>query len=327
MRLIDETPFESDLARTILSEDVMAATLVTKATYAMLDDGRLELTRKQQRVQLRQSEIDGVEFPPDAGYGKRGVDVLAVARGFAPSGTPARSIMAGLSINDTYLGVAVIGDRRWEKRWPGHIASDPAPFVEMPITWSRAYGGYARVKGSDVPCVDNMLGKGYVLEQDAAEGVALPNIESPAQLIRRPSDQPRPVSFCPLPLGTSYATAAVEDVDESGHGLTKEIYNVAIPGHRLARYEPGATLRLHNLTPGPCPEFRLPAMNLVAEVSIGTARYEFCGQVDTILVVPGQRQLVLTHRIVFRYDYARGMARVVRLRRTERITRSQEVRV
>jgi hypothetical protein len=301
----------------------MVATLVTKATYAMLDDGRLELARKQHRVQLGRSKIDGLEFPPEVGYGKVGVDVLAVARAFAPNGAPAQAIMAGLSIDDTYLGVAVIGDRRWEKRWPGHIASDPQPFCEMPITWARAYGGCARVRGSVVPCVDNMLGKGYVLEEDAAEGVELPNIEGPAQLIRRPTDQPRPVSLCPLP----HYTTALEHIDEDGRGLSKDIYNVAIPAHRLPRYMPGATLRLHHLTPGPCPEFRLPAINLVAEVSMGTARYEFGGGVDTILVVPTQRQIVLTHRIVFRYDYARGMARVVRLRTTERMRRLEGARV
>lgn len=327
MRLIDETPFESQLSRTILSDALMVGTLVTKATYAIVDDGRLELHRKQQRVRLGPSKIGDVDMPSDAGYGKVGVDVLAVARAFAPNGTPARAIMAGLSIDENYFAVAVIGDRWWQKRWPGHIATEPVPFESMPITWSRAFGGYARVGDGEVPCADNMLGKGYVLDPSHAAGVELPNIEDPALLIREPTDHPRPVSLCPLPLGTSYMAEALEDVEEDGRGVTKEIYNVAIPAHRLPRYVPGAVLRFHNLTPRPYPAFQLPALNLIAEVSIGTAHYEFGGGVDTILVVPERRELVLTHRIVFRYDYARNMSRVVRLRCADRLGRSEVVRL
>lgn len=325
MRLIDETPFESHLSRTILSDGLMVGALVTKATY-VVDNGQLVLHRKQQRVQQRPMKLGEVEIPADPGYGKLGVDVLAVARAFAPDSAPARAIMAGLSIDDHYLAVAVIGDRRWVKRWPGHIATDPQPFVEMPITWSRAFGGCAQVRGAEVPCLDNMQGKGYVLDESTAAGVELPNIEDPAELISEPTDQPRPVSFCPLSLGTSYMADALENVDEDGRGLTKEIYNVAIPAHRLPRYVPGALLRLHNLTPGPCPPVRLPALNLVAEVSIGTGRYEFRGGVDTILVLPEHREIVLTHRIIFRYDYARKLARVVRLRCSDR-AEQQELRV
>src|SRR5690606_27931435 len=164
MQLIDESPFESHLFRTVLSKTVMVGTLVTKATYLMVEDGQLALQRKQRRIALGPTKFGEVELPSDAGYGKAGVDVLALASAFAPNGVPTRAVMAGMSIDDSYLAVAVIGDRRWEKRWSGHIATDPEPFVEMPITWSRAFGGHARVCDGELPCVDNLLGKGYVLD-------------------------------------------------------------------------------------------------------------------------------------------------------------------
>lgn len=317
MILINETSLSAHLARTIMSEDVMLGTIVAKATYAMLDDGGLELARKQQPVLVDMSKIAGVQFSPDLGYGKEGVDVLAVASAFAPHGSPTQALMAGMSIGDRYLGLAVIGDRRWQKRWSGYVASDPAPFVEMPIAWERAYGGYTTVRGAELPCTDNMLGKGYVLDKALAEGVELPNVEDPASLIREIDDRPRPVSFCPLPLGTSYTADALEDVHEDGEGLTPAIYNVAIPAHRLPHYPAGATLRLHNLTPTAGPEYTLPTTGIVAEVTIGTKRYEFFGGIDTILVMPNQREIVLTHRLVFRYQYTRAVARVVRLRCTD----------
>lgn len=316
MILINETQFEAHLCRTMLSDDVILGTIVAKGTYAILDDGRPELTRKQHPVVLGNTKIAGVAFPPDSGYGKEGVDVLAVASAFAPNGRPTPAMIAGMTVGDHYLGLAVIGDRRWQKRWSGYVATDPVPFLEMPITWDRAYGGCAKVGGNELPFTDNMTGKGYLLDASTADGVELPNIEDPACLIREPDDRPRPVSFCPLPSGTSYAADALEDVDEDGGGLTRALYNVAVPAHRLPQYPSGAALRLHNLTPEASPDYRLPLDAVVAEVTIGIARYEFAGQVDTLLVMPTQREIILTHRIVFRYDYARGLARVARLRRT-----------
>jgi hypothetical protein len=62
----------------------------------------------------------------------------------------------------------------------------------------------------------------------------------------------------------------------------------------------------------------MPSLSLVAEVMLGKARHEFPMVVDTIAVLANRRQLVLTHRVVFRYDYARGQARTVRLRTGER---------
>jgi hypothetical protein len=317
MILVNETPFSAELIRTTLSEQLMVATVVAKAGYAITGEGRLELLTRQRPVLRGPARLEGVDFPPDAGYGKRGVDLLAVATAFSPDGSPARALVAGISINNHHFGLAVIGDRRWQRRWPGWVASNPEPFVDMPITWARAFGGHARVEGGEVPCLDNAVGKGYILDPTAADGVELPNIEDPRQLIRDIEDRPRPVSFCPLPVGTSYAAEVLERVDDDGRGLSKEVFNVAIPAHRLPGYIPGARLRLHNLTSRPQPDFVLPKTKVVAQVSIGSAHHEFAGEVDTLLVLPSRRELMLTHRVVFRYDYARELPRVVRLRCSE----------
>jgi hypothetical protein len=304
------------MLRTALSENLMVATVIAKATYVITDHGRLELSARQRPVLLEPTKIEGVEFPPDGGYGKAGVDLLAVGSAFTPTGVAQQALVVALSVNDARFALAVIGDRHWRRRWPGWVVSDPQPFVEMPLTWARAYGGHARVAGGEVPYVDNPLGKGYVLEPATAEGVELPNIEDPAARIHSLTDQPRPVSFNPLPIGTSYAADALADVDEDGGGLTKEIYNLAIPAHRLPRYQPGAILGLHNLRPGAESRLHisLPATRLIAQVQLGARAHEFASEIDTILVLPNTRELVLTHRIVFRYDYLRGRPRVVRLR-------------
>lgn len=314
MRCVDETPLATHLFRTVLDEATMVGTLVARATYALRDDGGLVLTRAQPPPLLEPTVVDGVTLPPDGGYGKRGVDVLAIGHAYAPGGGTTAAAMAGLSVGDRYLGVAVIGDRVWRRRWPSVVASEPAPFERMPLDWSRAFGGRARLRGTEVPSLDNPEGRGYVLDVAAVDGVALPNLEAPDDRLRSPLQTPAPVAFAPLPPGNRYVREQLESVDEDGRGLDRAIYNVALPRHRLPRYPAGEPMQLHALTPAPTRPVTLPTSAVVVEVRIDGHPCEVPGTVDTILVQPDRRELVLTHRAVFRYDYRRGRARVARVR-------------
>ena len=315
MILLNETDLEAHLFRTILSEDWMVGTLVAKQTYVVVGDGSLAPARSKVPVFKDPKVVDDVTLPADGGYGKVGVDVLVLGSAFAATRYPVPAMLAGLTVDEHAMHVAVIGDRVWRPQFRGFVASEPSPFVEMPLTWARSFGGLARVQGSEIPHPDNPEGRGYVLDSHAAEGVALPNIEDPDRLVRSPMDHPAVCSFCPLPMSNSFIAKQLEDVDtETGEGLTKEIFNIAVPKHRLPRYVPGAAVEFFNLTPTPTRPFWLPELQVVAEVSIGSKRYEFPGEVDTLCFMPTRGELVVTHRVLFHYEYVRGRARVVRLR-------------
>jgi hypothetical protein len=316
MIIINETDLEAHLFRTIVSEDWHAGTLVAKQTYSILADGSLTPSRAKQAVFQRPTAVDGVVLPPDGAFGKAALDVLVIGSAFAPGGAPLQAMLAGLTINEHQLLVAAIGDRVWQRsRTRGFAASEPVPFVEMPLVWPRSFGGRALMQGTEVPHVDNPEGRGLVLDLDAAEGVSLPNIEDPTALVRAPLDQPSTTSFCPLPVANGFVAELLEGVDtETGEGMTREIFNVAVPKHRLAAYPGGGLVEFVNLTPQPVRPFRLPDLQVVAEVSLGTKRYEFAGEVDTLCFLPSRSELVVTHRVLFRYEYLRRGVRAVRLR-------------
>ncbi len=83
--------------------------------------------------------------------------------------------------------IAVFGDREWKNGVP----TEPAAFSEMPIAWSRAFGG-EKLK-------ENTRGRGAAPTGEGASRIhALPNLEDPARLIRSPSDTPRPMTFLPF---------------------------------------------------------------------------------------------------------------------------------
>lgn len=85
--------------------------------------------------------------------------------------------------------LAVFGDRTWNTLG----MSAPEAFTEMPMSWSRAFGGEG--------FADNPGGRGYrATEIDGQRVHNLPNIEYPRKLLTKPADKPPPASFLPLDL-------------------------------------------------------------------------------------------------------------------------------
>ncbi|MFP8872572.1 MAG: DUF2169 domain-containing protein, partial [Myxococcota bacterium] len=79
--------------------------------------------------------------------------------------------------------------------WSGGVATDPVPFREMPVDWSRAFGG----EGFE----QNPSGKGateLVDEESGQKTRPLPNVEEPKHLTKSDSDKPAPVGFGAIPL-------------------------------------------------------------------------------------------------------------------------------
>ncbi len=95
--------------------------------------------------------------------------------------------MAGLG-----KSLLVTGDRAWRLTATGAAATEPVPFVRMPLAPARCFGGEG--------FASNPAGTGFRARDRlmAREGVALPNIEIPDQAIRAVTDTPDPARFGPL---------------------------------------------------------------------------------------------------------------------------------
>ena len=121
----------------------------------------------------------------DAGIPKLLPEFLVHGKVYAPGGTPVKACAARAKFGARDKTVFAFGDRYWD----GSAASDPQEFTEMPLDWSRAYGG------EDFPA--NPLGKGRKPVQlaDGSKRIPLPNFENPKQRITKPGDQPAPVGL------------------------------------------------------------------------------------------------------------------------------------
>src|SRR5690606_15505565 len=160
---------------------------------------------------------------------------------------------------------------------------------------------------NDVPVVHhgNPLGKGYIVDvDDQVDGTPLPNIEDPAELLTQPGQTVVPFGFAPLPISSGLRVEAALD-DSKAAGVSKAIYNVAPPRHRLAELHGGERCEAHGWIGMVAEVFELPRESFVVEVRVADREYEFWPQLDTVCLLPTKRQLVVTRRATFTYQYVR----------------------
>jgi uncharacterized protein YjbI with pentapeptide repeats len=135
-----------------------------------------------------------LRYASDFAYYKPYADLMLVGTCHPPGGEAVTSCPVGFGVGSHSRSLVVFGDRWWSGGELGPSMTAPQPFVEMPLTWGRAYGG----AGSP----DNPAGRG-ARAVELADGRAvwpLPNIEAPEQRVASPNDRPAPAAFAPLPL-------------------------------------------------------------------------------------------------------------------------------
>lgn len=119
---------------------------------------------------------------------KPATDVVVIADAHAPGGRPVQMMTVGVEVAGRRKLLRVTGDRVARHR-PGSPPSvtEPVPFATMPIRYERAYGGRDLRSRPDRPFhyPRNPLGCGVALcnIHDVVEGLRLPNIEDPEDLL------------------------------------------------------------------------------------------------------------------------------------------------
>ncbi|MGH8497947.1 MAG: DUF2169 family type VI secretion system accessory protein [Methylococcales bacterium] len=175
--------------------------VAVKATFDINPDGTTEISKEQPPV-LRIPEYYGepgkssIKYEADLVLTKKTTDVLVVGYAYAPGDKPVTELDVGFRVGPVQKMLRVFGDRQWAASG----ASSAQPFTKMPIVYERAFGG-ADPK-SDHPDRDwewrNPLGTGFVVSGDHADGLKLPNIEYPNELMRSKKDRPSPAGFGPI---------------------------------------------------------------------------------------------------------------------------------
>jgi hypothetical protein len=178
--------------------------LAVKCTFDILPDGRTQVASEQPPVIMAPEFLNAVDparsslkYDMDLVRTKATTDVILLAHAYAPGGRPVTELDIGLRVGPVAKRLHVTGDRYWK----GKSASNPQPFMKMPLIYERAYGGVDPAsRNTPTPQWDvrNPTGTGFALSASGLDGLKLPNIEYPNRLIRNWNDRPPPAGTGPL---------------------------------------------------------------------------------------------------------------------------------
>ncbi|MBD3420114.1 MAG: DUF2169 domain-containing protein [Chitinivibrionales bacterium] len=163
--------------------------VIGKRTYT-LAPGRVEVADEQLPVY----DMDGFEDEENQLYSealgetdlipfKPSTDVVIQGKVHAPKGKKAFHLDCEVRVGPYRKTVRTFGNRTAQsKALRGIVISDPEPFTEMPLGYTRAYGGIATSKnGTLFQYYPNPIGKGFGLRGgvDDGAGMQVPNLEDP----------------------------------------------------------------------------------------------------------------------------------------------------
>jgi hypothetical protein len=205
LEIRNQTPFAAAIAPALDKNGIDYLVLVLKCTFSI---GAAPTAPQRSDFQVPIAMADqnhgeagksSVKYEAETCLRKPGTDVVLVGHAY-PSRPKATTVDVSVSVAKLTKTIRVFGDRRWLRMAGFTRASEPLPFERVPLVYERAFGGPGP-KSSDGGATSfdprNPVGTGFVepSHRDQVDGLALPNLEEPSALIKRPEDQPAPQGF------------------------------------------------------------------------------------------------------------------------------------
>lgn len=334
--IINHTPFPARLGTAVGPDRTRSLTAVLAATFSIPDaDGAVcEPAPEQLEPQLRPSYSgerlrSSILRPADVVPYKPGTDVVLVGHAYAPDG-PVEELTASVKVGSLHKTIVVVGDRQWESSTVGLVKSEPQPFERMPLVYERAFGGCPpSQRGAAHPDQDerNPIGTGYCVTSTDAEGMALPNLETPDDRIRSWRSVPPVAGFGAIDAHWAYRRCFAGTFDAAWRATQRpylpldhdlRFYSAASPG----LWSPVSLfgeldVELVRLSTTPVLRFRLPDIRVRVDFHLGGHLHERRAELWTIFLEPDERRvsmvwgarcrlerrLVATDRIEIRTDH------------------------
>lgn len=287
--------------------------VVVKGTFAIDEAGEPRLAE----VQAPLAYVDehwgdpattSVRYECDFALYKPCTDILVSAMAFAPRGKPVERLMVGVEFAGVRKELLVIGDRYWFMGAAGMRISQPAPFVTMPITFDRAFGGIDDSRpGETAAELRNLVGRGFWkhAERRHIEGHPLPNIEDPLMPLRSPGDTPPPAGFGVVGRGWQPRIRHAGTYDQRWReekfpflpdDFDPRYFQSAPVDQQVSGLQGGETIRCTNMTPEGVLETKIPREEVPVEFVFRDRKEHALGRLDTALLEPHERRMIITWR-------------------------------
>lgn len=252
-----------------------------------------------------------LRYASEAHLSKPGTDVVVVGHACAPGERPVTAIDVSLGIADRQQHARVHGDRYWTEGVGGVRPSRPKPFVRVPVTYERAFGGKHvpdPTKGTFLAEPRNPVGCGFLGKRAPHEllGKPAPNVEDPRAPVEGPSVRGKPVGFGAIAPSWAPRVQHVGTYDDAWEktrapylprDFDRRFFNVAPEGlvfpQGLVGGEPVAMLGLH---PSGMLRFDLPRCELGIVVTLAGKEQRLACRLETVVLEPTDERFSLSWR-------------------------------
>jgi hypothetical protein len=307
----NRTPFSAAIMPGIDTSGRDLITVAVKGTFS-LDPARDPLPPADEQLPLVWADthwgepgVSSVKHESEACPLKSSTDVVLIGQAYAQRGSK-DGCDVSLTVGPLTHLVRVFGDRRWHRSTGSWKISSPEPFESIPLVYERAFGGADTTPtdlGRHVHERRNPIGTGMAASDANArlDGLALPNLEDPAKLIRTWDDRPAPVGFGFIGRGWSPRIDLAGTYDDQWMNDRAPL----LPGDFDARFHNGAHPRL--ISPSyleggePC-EVRGATRDGLVRFSVPRRRFEILWcirdnwssastHLDTVIIETDERRL------------------------------------
>lgn len=308
LQLHNKTRFVADMVMFPDEKAIDTLFVMVKASF-QIGKG---LTLAEEQMPLMESDIywtepgkSSLKYASDMHTSKPATDIVMLGHACVPENKEATQLDVNLKVGQVTKTVRVFGDRHWQD---GKITK-PAPFRTMPMVYEKAYGGYHLVDGDIVDIdVRNPVGCGFAGFRKTREmdGLPLPNLEDPKQLIHEPGDRPLPACFAPcapnwqprLSFAGTYddrwqkTRAPYLPVDYDSRFLNSAPADLIFPG----TLQGGEPVTISHMHPQGTVEFEIPPIKLMVRIKIADREETPEPHLETLVLEPNQLRFSMTWR-------------------------------
>ncbi len=314
LQLKNNTPFAANMAMFPNQEGIDTLYLIVKAGFNI--GPKSTLCDQQQApfeadVYWGEPESSSLKYASDYHTGKPGTDIAMIGVACAPDKKSVKQLDVRLSVGEVSKSVTVFGNRQWQNG----VATDPVPFETMPMVYEKSFGGMHLVEG-EIDSVEerNPLGCGYAGSRKSAEmnGVPLPNLEDPRNLIRDWTDSPAPAGFGFCSPAWMPRAAYAGSYDEAWktnrapylpEDFDSRFLNMAHPDLVCTDYlQGGEAVSISGMHPNGDLNFSLPRVELLSRLNLGERQDSAEFRLETLLLEPNLLEMNLVWKAAYPCD-------------------------
>ncbi|WP_147305509.1 DUF2169 domain-containing protein [Alkalilimnicola ehrlichii] len=242
---------------------------------------------------------------------KAGAEFLLSGTAHPPkAGVRAMEVEAALRFNDGSQWrktLLIAGERQWKKNLLGAAPTDAKALGPLPLRYEHAFGGVDDKR--DKVDKRNPVGRGFAHRGRVEPGQPLPQIERGPRFIVRPTEQPEPAGYGPIPSHWQPRLEEQKGFDlkalEDGHcpyprNVSASLFNCAPKDQRFPQaFQGGEQLSLRGFFPDHpgAVELELPQPTPEAFLVIDNRWQPLTLQCDTLQVDTDAGELYLVWRV------------------------------